>query len=219
MHFPLFFDMNRLPCLLIGGGKVAAHKADTLMSSGCRITVIAPDAGEQIRGLAARGEIQWRVREYNEGDCTGFGLVIAATPHREVNRKISLEARNKGIPVNVVDDPELCSVIFGAVWQEGSLSAAVSTGGAAPFVASAIRDRIGPAIRGCGSWVEAAARFRIAVREAILDLTERKGLYRKFIDRMASAAPGSAPAGCEFADWMQWLDCSQERPRGEPAPS
>lgn len=120
----------------------------------------------------SRGRLRWLARVYQDGDCTGFQLVIAATACEETNKAVSSEARQKGIPVNVVDVPELCTVIFGASWNEGPVTISVSTGGVAPFMAAFVRDRVSEAACGMGEWVEAAGRFRTAVRWAIKDPSE-----------------------------------------------
>jgi uroporphyrin-III C-methyltransferase / precorrin-2 dehydrogenase / sirohydrochlorin ferrochelatase len=213
MHLPLFFKMDHLSCLLVGGGKIAAHKAEILLATGCSLTLIAPEVHPLIRDAIARGKIQWHAREFRQGDCTGHGLIVAATPHEAVNRSVSHEARQKGIPINVVDAPELCTVIFGAIWREGPLSISVSTGGTAPFMAAAVRDHIGNLAHTLVGWIEPASRFRRAVRGEVREMSEREQLYRRFRMQILTCLPESAPPGTGLAEWLQWLEGSDE-----PAP-
>ncbi|MBZ5498299.1 MAG: bifunctional precorrin-2 dehydrogenase/sirohydrochlorin ferrochelatase [Acidobacteriia bacterium] len=205
-YLPLNFKLDRLPCLVIGGGKVAAHKVEMLLAAGCALTVVAPEIDGRIRNEVDRGLIRWLARAYAQGDCEGFHLVVAATPDEEVNRAVSAESRQKGIPVNVVDVPELCTVTFGAVWREGPLTVSVSTGGAAPFMAAAVRNRISALTRGMGEWVEAAGRFRTAVRSEVKDPTERNRLYGLFADRARISPPAGLPQSINLGDWLAWLN-------------
>ncbi len=188
---------------------MAAHKVNILLAAGCTLTLIAPEIEDSIREAVSRGLLRWLARVYQDGDCTGFHLVIAATACEETNRAVSSEARQKGIPINVVDVPELCTVIFGASWNEGPVTISVSTGGVAPFMAAAVRDRVSEAACGMGDWVEAAGRFRTAVRCAIKDSSEKERLYQRFIDRMRGYPPPGLPRSQELADWLAYLDCAE----------
>jgi uroporphyrin-III C-methyltransferase/precorrin-2 dehydrogenase/sirohydrochlorin ferrochelatase len=210
MDLPLFLKLDRMPCLLVGGGTVAARKAEVLAETGALLSVIAPEITGWIRHAAGDGKLCWQPRKYRDGDCAGFHLVIAATPDPEVNRAVYQEARGRGIPVNVADRPELCTVIFGAHWCEGPLCISVSTGGSAPFMASAVRDRMGEFATGMGSWVEAAGRFRAAVRKAVADASERDLLYGRFLDRTDAGNSRNAPAGDQLEDWLQWLESDKK---------
>jgi uroporphyrin-III C-methyltransferase/precorrin-2 dehydrogenase/sirohydrochlorin ferrochelatase len=209
MFLPLYFETNQMPCLVVGGGKVAARKIEMLLAAGCSLTVVAPTIDDPIRNAVRSGSLSWRERPYAPGDCKGFQLVVAATPHEEVNRAVSIEARRLGIPVNVVDAPELCTVIFTAVWRDGPLTISVSSGGTAPFMAAAIRDRISSVAGGLGAWVEAAGRFRAAVRAGVKDPGERGRLYRLFAARAQNLPPENLPKSQELADWLEWLDRSK----------
>lgn len=206
MHLPLYFKSDGLPCLVVGGGNVAARKIERLLALHCSLTVIAPQIVHGIQGEVERGRIEWRQRAYRHGDVDGFRLVICATPIREVNRRVFLDAGRSGIPVNVVDDPELSTVIFGATWQEGPLTISVSTGGSAPFMAAAIRNKVAEVTAGLGSWVEAAARFRAAMRHSIHDPAERDRLYRRFQDLIPAGDLRGMPLTDDSSEWMTWLE-------------
>jgi uroporphyrin-III C-methyltransferase/precorrin-2 dehydrogenase/sirohydrochlorin ferrochelatase len=212
MFLPLHFKTKQLSCLIIGGGNVAAHKVEILTSAGCPLTVVAPVIDSHIRHAVERSQVRWHARAFEAGDCAGFQLVIAATPHRAVNRMVSEEARSLGIPVNVVDDPELCTVFFGAIWQDGPLTISVSSGGTAPFMARALRDGIARAHAGMGAWVDAAAHFRAAVRNEVTDVKERSRLYRRFADKAESCPPDSLPQSTLLLDWLNWLESRSSDP-------
>jgi uroporphyrin-III C-methyltransferase/precorrin-2 dehydrogenase/sirohydrochlorin ferrochelatase len=208
MYLPLLFKEN-LSCLIIGGGQVATRKVETLCRLACSITVIAPEVTEPVELSIRAGAIRWIRREYVPGDCRGFQLVIAATPVREVNRRVSGEARELGIPVNVVDDPELSTFIFPAVWRDRSLIIAVSTEGVAPFMAAEIRNRLSEQADQMGRWVEMAGNFREIVRSAIDDSGEREELYRRFASAGPPPEDSHPPANSRLEDWLTWIDSFQ----------
>jgi uroporphyrin-III C-methyltransferase / precorrin-2 dehydrogenase / sirohydrochlorin ferrochelatase len=206
MYLPLLFK-DGFSCLIIGGGQVAARKIEVLPELSCEITVVSPLIAESIEQKVRAGSIRWIGREYVSGDCSGFQLVIAATAVREINQNISDEAKALGIPVNVVDDPALSTVIFPAVWRDKSLVVAVSTEGVAPFMASKIRTRLAASMQTMGNWVEIAGRYRAAVRKEIQDADERGKYYHIFPD---SGPPGDSdsPSSAEpLSSWLSWLDC------------
>ena len=206
MYLPLFIKTEQLRCLVVGGGAVAARKVELLLASSCSLTVVAPEAGARIRTAAGCGLLTWHAREFRDGDCAGFQLVIAATPHEVVNRIVSVEARKLGIPVNVVDSPQLCTAIFGATWREGPLVVSISSSSRAPFMASAVRDRIGEAAGGMGRWIEAAGQFRAAVRAEVREPTARVRLYRLFAKCSRAGPPAALPQNRTLADWLEWLE-------------
>jgi uroporphyrin-III C-methyltransferase/precorrin-2 dehydrogenase/sirohydrochlorin ferrochelatase len=177
-----------------------------LCGLGCRVTIVAPEVHEVARAAVAAGRLSWERRPYSPGDCKSFQLVVAATDRREVNRAVFEEARASGIPVNVVDDPELCTAIFPAVLRDGPLTVAVSTSGIAPFMASEVRNRISASLGSTGRWTEAAGRFRTAVRARFSDPADRARWYTRFTEAVRPDRAPDPPAGDNFEDWAQWLE-------------
>ena len=205
MYLPLLFKEG-LRCLIVGGGEVASRKIDILLDIPCDITIVAPQISDLAAEEVRKGSVRWLEREYSPGDCEGFQLIVAATPIREVNRLVFEEAGKLGIPVNVVDDPMLSTVIFPAVWRDQSLSIAVSTGGAAPFLAAEIRTLLAGYANGMGRWTELAGRFREIVRKEIVDIGERKTLYKKFLDAGQPDEFETPPNSTRLSDWLMWLE-------------
>ena len=134
--FPMFVDLTDLPCLIVGGGTVAARKAEKLRPYRPALTVIAP---EFVPGFTDCTLLR---RPYRPGDEDGMTLVIVATGDSELNHAISATCRAKNIPVNVVDDKEHCSFLFPCLVQEGELSVGISTGGASPTAAMWLKNQI-----------------------------------------------------------------------------
>jgi uroporphyrin-III C-methyltransferase/precorrin-2 dehydrogenase/sirohydrochlorin ferrochelatase len=215
MYLPLAFKGDGMRCLIIGGGEVALRKLNFLAAAGCTITVVAPHINREIQDALATHCVQWITREYAAGDCRGYQLVIAATERREINQKIAEEAYALCIPINVVDDPELCTVIFPAVCRQGPLTLSVSTEGVAPFMAAAVRDHLSVQCESLSRWVETAARFRIAVRSDIHDWREKNRLYRQFAEAIKSAHPPNPPDSTKLSDWIAWLETPGKDASGE----
>ncbi len=124
--------------MVVGGGEVAARKAASLLEAGADVAVVSPSMVDALTELARAGRIQHIDREYQAGDIAGTALVYAATDDADLHRRLHDEARARGIPINVVDVPALCTFITPAVMTRGSLKIAVSTEGASPAMAKRI---------------------------------------------------------------------------------
>ncbi|WP_297528364.1 siroheme synthase CysG [Thiohalobacter sp.] len=180
---PAFFQLKDQPCLLVGGGTVAARKATLLVRAGGRVTVVAPELGPDLRRQAEAGEVTHRPGTFVPEDLDGMQLVVAATDDAAVNRAVAEAARARGIPVNVVDDRRLCSFIFPSVIDRSPVIAAVSTGGASPVLARQLRTRLETLIpSGYGRLARLLEDFRKPVRERFPDATERRRFWEEIIE-------------------------------------
>ena len=141
-YFPMFFDLNQRPCLVVGGGDVAARKVSLLHRAGGDITVISPQLCESLRGRLAASEITHVAREFQDADLVNYVLVVAATDNKEINRQVSQLAQQKNIPVNVVDQPNLCTFVVPSIIDRSPVQVAVSTGGASPVLARLLRSQL-----------------------------------------------------------------------------
>lgn len=136
--FPLVLDVADRDVLVIGLGRVGAHKAAQLIEAGARVHVITSEViGEVPEGLASL-----ELRAYRRGDLAGRLLVVSATANDEANDEIVAEAKERGIWLNVVDDPPRCGFYFTSVHRDGDVVVSVSTSGASPSLAQWIRRRI-----------------------------------------------------------------------------
>ncbi len=140
--YPIFLKLESVPCLVVGGGSVAARKVRGLLPSGARVTVVSPEASEELSALAREGRIEWRRRAFAPGDLEGFRLVIAATNRPEVNARVYEEALARGVLVNTVDDPQHSSFFVPSVVRRGLLTLAISTSGAVPYLARRLREHL-----------------------------------------------------------------------------
>ena len=136
-YFPFFMEMEGRPGLIVGGGTVACRKVEKLLPYGPRLTVVAPEIAPEI--AAVKGLTLLR-RPFRPEDLEGMAFVISAAP--PVNRQVAELCRERHLPVNVVDDRELCSFLFPALVKRGSLSVGISTGGASPTAAIYLKEQI-----------------------------------------------------------------------------
>jgi siroheme synthase-like protein len=136
--YPVGLTLTDRPCLVIGGGHLAARKAAGLVRAGAVVHVIAPTVVDELRSLA--GAV--RLRAFQPGDCIGYRLVIAATEDASIDAAVAADAEAAGAWINACDRPALCSVLLPAVLHRDPITVAVSTGGASPALAGWLRDRI-----------------------------------------------------------------------------
>jgi len=182
-YFPVFMDLRGRSCLVVGGGEVAARKASLLMRAQAQLRLVAPALCEPLRAQAAAGAFEHRQRSYQPADLDGAALVIAATDDRAVNRAVSRDAQARRLPVNVVDDPELCSVIVPALVERSPILIAIGTGGSAPVLARLLRGRIEahvPAAFGELAGLSAAMRGEVQAR--LPDVNARRRFWEEVFE-------------------------------------
>ncbi len=139
---PVFLDIRERPCLVVGGGPVAARKVALLTRAGGRVTVVAPALCDELQRRLDDGAIRHLARQFRDQDLDAGVLVIAATDDQAINRQVSELARVRNLPVNVVDQPELCTFIMPSIIDRSPVQVAVSTGGASPVLARLLRARL-----------------------------------------------------------------------------
>lgn len=141
-YYPLYLEMNRRRCLVIGGGAVAERKIASLLEVDAEVTVISPDATETIASWSKNNSIQFKARHYQTGDLADCELVFVATDDGEVNAQVYQEGKSRGVWVNAADDPAHCDFILPSVLRRGELTVAVSSGGGSPALARTIREEL-----------------------------------------------------------------------------
>ena len=130
-------------CVVVGGGEIGLEKVEGLLACDGNVTLIAPEAIDPLRELAAEGSIKWGQRTYaGPEDLEGVFIVIAATNDTDVNIRVYEDAERRAMLVNVVDVPPLCNFILPAIFRTGPLAIAISTAGASPALAKRIKAQI-----------------------------------------------------------------------------
>ena len=177
---PLFLDIQNQLCMVVGGGNIALRKVNQLLSANAQVTVVARKLCDALRQKQSDGQITYIESEYRELYLEGVVLVIAATDDSVVNNQVSLDAKQKRIPVNVVDNPELCSFIMPSVINRDPVQIAISTGGASPILARILRARLETMIPSAyGKLATLIKSFRTRVREQIPDMQKRRRFWEE----------------------------------------
>lgn len=140
--YPAILLLDGRLAVVVGGGQVSERKVRTLREAGAKVRLVAEDVTPKLRDLAEAGEVELVKRRYARGDLDGAVVAVAATDDEEVNQGVYAEAAEKGIPVNVVDNPALCTFIAPSIIRRGDLVIAISTGGAAPALAVRLRESL-----------------------------------------------------------------------------
>jgi siroheme synthase-like protein len=170
-HLPLVLAGASVEALVVGAGRVALRRTQTLLEAGAGVRVVAPDIASGFSDLVARRHTVTVIRGEYTADCIGNAhLVIAATGDATVNARVASDALARRRLVNVVDAPELGNTVMPAVHRTEDLVIAVSAGGA-PRVAAKLRDIVA---RRFDSRYGAALRQLAQMRRRLLDSGERE---------------------------------------------
>jgi uroporphyrin-III C-methyltransferase/precorrin-2 dehydrogenase/sirohydrochlorin ferrochelatase len=179
-YLPIFADIRNKLCLVVGGGEVGKRKAGVLLEAGANVRVVAPQIDP---ALAEQPRVDAIVSGFEAQYLDGVMLVIAATNDRSVNRQVSELSRTRNIPVNVVDDPELCSFIMPAIMDRSPLMVAFSSGGASPVLTRIMRGRLETMIPQNYSLLAGfAERFRELVKQRVTNPAKRRIFWESVLE-------------------------------------
>jgi uroporphyrin-III C-methyltransferase / precorrin-2 dehydrogenase / sirohydrochlorin ferrochelatase len=173
-RLPLFFDVKGKRCVVVGGGEVALRKATLLARAGAKLHIVAPELDDEMASLCKREGAFVCPIEFQPCCLASATLVIAATDSLDVNTAVSDAAKALSIPVNVVDQPALCTFIVPAIVDRSPILVAISSGGASPILARSIKRLIETLLP---ARVDRLALLLRQLRDAI------KGKIRGFDDR------------------------------------
>ncbi len=141
-YYPVFWNISGKKCVVVGGGEVAQRKVTRLLDCGAKVFVVSPVLTQELLLLKDKNIITHHAREYSVEDINGAALVIGATDDDVINAAVSSDAIKKGIPVNIVDDPQKCDFILPSLLERGDLTIAIGTGGKSPALARYLRERL-----------------------------------------------------------------------------
>lgn len=166
--FPAFHKVEGRRIVIVGGGAEAAAKLRLAAETRAEIVVFSPALDREAGAdLIAAGAV-WQARRPEAADLAGAALVFIATEDADEDVRVAALARAAGVPVNVVDRPELCDFYTPSIVNRAPLAIAVSTAGAAPVLARHVRARIETLIAPrFGDLAALAERLRGAVARKI----------------------------------------------------
>jgi uroporphyrin-III C-methyltransferase/precorrin-2 dehydrogenase/sirohydrochlorin ferrochelatase len=210
---PIFANIKRKHCLVVGGGEVAQRKAGMLLEAGAIVRVVAPDI---LPALAQQKNVEAILARFDETHLDGVALAIAATNDREVNKQISALAQARNLPVNVVDDPALCSFIMPAILDRSPLMVAFSSGGASPVLTRMLRGKLETMIpQRYSSLAEFAEHFRGLVKQHVTQPAKRRIFWENVLDGVIAEKVLAGDDGGAETLLRQMLDSEDHIVRGE----
>ncbi|MDR2195814.1 MAG: siroheme synthase CysG [Gallionellaceae bacterium] len=212
-HLPIFLNLQNRPCLIVGGGKVAARKAALLTQAGATLRVVAPQLDA---AFALPPNAEYLAENFKPAHLDNMTLAIAATNDAAVNAAVSREAMQRNIPVNVVDNPALCSFIMPAVIDRSPLLIAVSSGGAAPVLTRFLRGKLETLIpHAYGRLAAFAGRFRDTVKQRIAEPAQRRAFWEDALEGAIAEKIFSGDERAAETLLLDTLDQSAPTARGE----
>ena len=200
---PIFFNISRRLCVVIGGGDVAVRKVSMLLKASGHIKLISPEICAELQAMVDDGRIEWLQAAYEKNHLQGACMVVAATDDEQVNAAVSADAKALNIPVNVVDAPALCTFTMGSIIDRSPILIAVSSEGNAPVLARYVRTRIETMLPAAfGRIAGIAGEFRDKVKARFATVQERRrfwedALQGPMVERVLSGREQAA------RDWLQ----------------
>ena len=137
-YLPVLINISNANILLVGGGKVATHKAQILSRFTHRVTVVAQEITDELKSLP----FKLKEKSFEEHDLDGVNLLFICTGNHELNSTIKDLAAERGILTSVCDNPALCNFISPAIFREGNITIAVGSDAKDVKRSIRIRDRI-----------------------------------------------------------------------------
>ena len=180
---PISWRLQGKRALLVGGGEVALRKGRLLHRSGALVDVAAPDVCAELRQIVAESQGSLRERAFEESDLQSVSLVICATDNKAINAEVARLAGDKGLPVNVVDDPSLGDFIFPAIVDRSPVLISISSSGASPVLARKLRSQIESSLPArWGRLADLMARFRQPLKDKLNNVGARRLFWEQALD-------------------------------------
>jgi uroporphyrin-III C-methyltransferase / precorrin-2 dehydrogenase / sirohydrochlorin ferrochelatase len=204
-RLPVFLALEGKRAVLAGGSAAAAWKVELLAAAGAQVDVYAIVSSDELLQVATnppRGAVTIHRRGWTAEDLPGAAVAIGAFDEDESAAAFAAAARAAGVSVNVIDKPAFCDFAFGAIVNRSPLVIGISTDGAAPVFAQAIRAKLEALLpKGFADWASAAARWRSAVKTSGLSFAGRRKFWQLFT-AYAVANPDREPSQRDFDSFV-----------------
>lgn len=180
---PIFLDIRNRKCVLIGGGEVALRKATLLLRAHAALHIVAREVDESLLKLCTEHSATVQIKEFEESDLQGAILVVAATNTAEINERVSIASHALNIPVNVVDQPKLCSFIMPSIVDRSPIMVAISSGGTSPVLTRKLKELNETMIPArIDKLAELLGAFRAKVKKGIVNFSDRIRFWEDVLD-------------------------------------
>ncbi|MCW8331856.1 siroheme synthase CysG [Photobacterium sp. SDRW27] len=217
-YLPIFADLKRRPCLVVGGGEIAWRKTRMLLKAGADVKVIAHELNADFQQALQADKISFLGKEFVPSDLDGIFLAIAATDRKAVNALVYQSANQRQVLVNVVDDPQRCSFIVPSIVDRSPVIVAISSSGQAPVLARLIREKLEALLpQHLGRMAELAGQFRSRLAKTVTSFSARRQFWEQAFDGRFSEL---VAAGQEQAAEQELVFLSQQQqvlPQGQVA--
>jgi uroporphyrin-III C-methyltransferase / precorrin-2 dehydrogenase / sirohydrochlorin ferrochelatase len=199
-RLPVFLALDGRRAVLVGGSEAAAWKAELLLATGAVLDIYSDEPCEALLAIIVQSpQARLNRRKWQADDLAGAGIAIGAFSDENEAIAFACVARGKGVPLNVVDTPLLCDFSFGSIVNRSPLIVAISTDGAAPTLAQALRTRIEALVpEGFQAWAKAAKAWRPLIKQAAGTMAARRRLWQIFA-QMAFAKAHQVPTEADLA--------------------
>jgi uroporphyrin-III C-methyltransferase/precorrin-2 dehydrogenase/sirohydrochlorin ferrochelatase len=181
-YLPLFFKLENRNALLVGGGQVALRKARLLVRTKAIVTVVSHQINPQLAALLADNKGHSIIGDYTDKLLDGMMLVTAATDDKALNQQVYEDAQARNIPVNVVDNPTLCSFVYPAIVDRSPILIAISSGAHAPVLVRLLRAKLETLIpSGYSKLAVLAGHFRNRVKAKFETINQRRNFWESVL--------------------------------------
>ena len=215
-HLPIFINIRKKPCIVIGGGDIALRKINLLLKAKAKVDCLSPLFCKGIKNLSKDGHITLINKSFDQTDIKDYSIIIAATDDSSVNSSISAIAQVKKIPVNVVDSPELSSFIMPSIVDRSPLIIAVSSSGKAPVLSRIIRAKLETVIPSAyGILADIAGEYRQKVKDRFSTIKDRRAFWEAVFSGVIAEKVFSGRISEAKEDIQRQLDDSVEMDLGE----
>src|SRR6516165_5463183 len=202
-RLPVFFGLAGKRAVVAGGSAGAVWKAELLSAAGAAVEVFAPQPSDELAAVAAeQPAIVINARAWQADDLQGAAVAVGAMTEDDEAAAFAAAAHAMGVPVNVIDKPAFSDFSFGSIVNRSPLVIGISTDGAAPVFAQAMRAKLEALIpAGFARWAQAARRWRRAVQGSGLSFAARRRFWHIFTAQ-AVTHPDRAPTAADFDTYM-----------------
>lgn len=183
-YLPINLNIKDKPCLVVGGGNIALRKSKLLLRAGAVLTIVSPEFHAEFNGLSAAMKLVLIRGEYQQDLLKDKMLVIAATDNKETNQAVYENAEQRGILVNVVDQPGLCRFIMPSIIDRSPLTIAISSGACAPVFARMLREKIEWLLpKNISAFLSRVNKDRNSIAERYPEMSERRRFWESFFEK------------------------------------
>jgi len=207
-YFPIFVDGEQLSVLVVGGGEVATRKVELMLKTPANVSVVSPKLSKTISSLVNDNKIEHIDGYYNKQLLLGKQLVFVATENRELNKQITLDAREVGVLANVVDDPQLCHFITPSIVDRSPMIFAISSEGKSPVLVRYWRERLETLLpQSMGSIATFAGSKRDQIKQVLDSVTKRRNFWEVFFSSSRAEQPSKLES--LYGELIEQVDANQ----------